>query len=207
MDDLRFDMEVISRWEPTGLIDGLPIWEKEELATLYDNTIRIILSNKVISKLPKNINLLLEECSMPVIRRLYRRVGPNFNLDNLLSKLLDDIVKNETSLMMEATIESNPIVSFCIEFADNYSDELSTAKELTKEEYTEQVDKVLKYVRDVLLNDSMVANVDKSNDEWEIKLSDKTKSTQTTRFWNQKMAKDLLIFSLSEINKGLAVDK
>lgn len=207
MNNSEIDMEVISRWEPTGLIDGLPIWEKEELATLYDNTIRIILSNNVIKKLPKNINILLEECSMPVIRRLYRRIGPNFNLDNLLSKLLEEVVKNEKDLMTEVTIESNPIVSFCIEFADNYSDELSTTKELTKEEYTEQIDKVLKYVREVLLNDEMVSNVDKSNEEWEIKLSDKKKATQTTRFWNQKMAKDLLIFSLSEINKGLAVDK
>lgn len=207
MNDLGIDMEVISRWEPTGLIDGLPIWEKEELATLYDNAIRIILSNKVITKLPKNINVLLEECTMPVIRRLYRRIGPNFNLDNLLSELLESIVKNETNLMTEITIENNPIVSFCIDFADNYSDEFSTSKELTKEEYTEQVDKILRYVRDVLLNDKMVSNVDKSDDEWEIKLSDKTKSTQTTRFWNQKIAKDLLIFSLSEINKGLAVDK
>ena len=34
MSEINLDMEVISRWEPTGLIDGLPIWEKEELATL-----------------------------------------------------------------------------------------------------------------------------------------------------------------------------
>ena len=207
MNDSGIDMEVISRWEPTGLIDGLPIWEKEELATLYDNTIRIILSNKVITKLPRNINLLLEECSMPVIRRLYRRIGPNFNLDNLLSELLDKIIKNETSLMEDITIEFNPIVSFCVDFADNYSDEFSESKELSKEDYTEQVDNVLKYVREVLLNEEMVSNVDKSNPEWVINLSDKTKSSQTTRFWNQKMAKDLFIFSLSEINKGVAVDK
>jgi hypothetical protein len=207
MSDSGFDMEVISRWEPTGLIDGLPIWEKEELAILYDNTIKLILSNKVISKLPKNVSLLLEECSMPVIRRLYRRIGPNFNLENLLSELLESVIKNESELVLEPTIEFNPIVNFCIDFADNYSDELTSSSELTKEEYTQQVDKVLNYVRKVLLNDGMVSNVDKSDEEWVLKLSDKTKSVQSTRFWNQKMAKDLLIFSLSEINKGLAVDK
>lgn len=203
MSEINLDMEVISRWEPTGLIDGLPIWEKEELATLYDNTVRIILSNVVINKLPKDDFNLLEECSMPIIRRLYRRVGPNFDLENLLSLLLEKIVENKEFLLSKATPESNPIVDFAVEFSDNYEDELTSKKQLTKEEYTEQVDKMLKYVRQVLLNDNMVTNVDKSEEEWLLKISDKKKSQTSTRFWNQKIGKELFIFSLSDINKGL----
>jgi len=203
MSEINLDMEVISRWEPTGLIDGLPIWEKEELATLYDNTVRIILSNVVISKLPKDDFNLLEECSMPIIRRLYRRVGPNFDLENLLSLLLEKIVENKEFLLSKATPESNPIVDFAVEFSDNYEDESTSKKQLTKEEYTEQVDKMLKYVRQVLLNDNMVTNVDKSEEEWLLKISDKKKSQTSTRFWNQKIGKELFIFSLSDINKGL----
>ena len=198
MSEINLDMEVISRWEPTGLIDGLPIWEKEELATLYDNTVRIILSNVVISKLPKDDFNLLEECSMPIIRRLYRRVGPNFDLENLLSLLLEKIVENKEFLLSKATPESNPIVDFAVEFSDNYEDESTSKKQLTKEEYTEQVDKMLKYVRQVLLNDNMVTNVDKSEEEWLLKISDKKKSQTSTRFWNQKIGKDSfgLVFSL-----------
>lgn len=203
MSEINLDMEVISRWEPTGLIDGLPIWEKEELATLYDNTVRIILSNVVINKLPKDDFNLLEECSMPIIRRLYRRVGPNFDLENLLSLLLEKIVENKEFLLSKATPESNPIVDFAVEFSDNYEDESTSKKQLTKEEYTEQVDKMLKYVRQVLLNDNMVTNVDKSEEEWLLKISDKKKSQTSTRFWNQKIGKELFIFSLSDINKGL----
>jgi len=203
MSEINLDMEVISRWEPTGLIDGLPIWEKEELATLYDNTIRIILSSVVINKLPKDDFNLLEECSMPIIRRLYRRVGPNFDLENLLSLLLEKIIENKEFLLSKVTPESNPIVNFAVEFSDNYEDESTSKKQLTKEEYTEQVDKMLKYVRQVLLNDNMVINVDKSEDEWMLKISDKKKSQTSTRFWNQKVGKELFIFSLSDINKGL----
>ncbi len=207
MNDLDIDMDVIYRWEPTGLLEGLPIWEKEELAILYDNTVKIILSNTVINKLPRNISDLLDECSMPVIRRLYRRVGPNFNLDNLLSKLLEEISKNKSHLMVEPTIELNPIVDFCINFADDYSDEKSVKNILSDEEYTEQVDKLLIYLKQVLLSDKMVKNVDKTEKEWVLNFSDKTKSVQSVRFWNQKTAKDLFIFSLSDINKGSAVDK
>jgi hypothetical protein len=207
MSDLNIDMDVIYRWEPTGLLEGLPVWEKEELATLYDNTVRIILSNTVINKLPRNISDLLDECSMPIIRRLYRRVGPNFDLDNLLSKLLEEISKNETNLMVEPSIELNPIVDFCISFADDYSDEKSVKNVLSDEEYTEKVDKILNYLRKVLLSDKMVKNVDKSDNEWVLNFSDKTKSIQSVRFWNQKTAKDLFIYSLSDVNKVSAVDK
>ena len=53
----------------------------------------------------------------------------------------------------------------------------------------------------------MVKNVDKSDNEWVLNFSDKTKSIQSVRFWNQKTAKDLFIYSLSDVNKVSAVDK
>ena len=37
-------LEVVQRWEHTGLLYGLPLYEKQELAPLYDNVARIIVS-------------------------------------------------------------------------------------------------------------------------------------------------------------------
>lgn len=203
MSDINIDMEVISRWEPTGLIDGLPIWEKEELAILFDNTIRLILSGTTIKKVPKEVLELLEECSMPILRRLYRRVGVNFVLEEMLSKLLEEIESKKEYLSQEATVENNPIVDFCVDFADNYTDGSTSKNVLTDEEYQLKVDKMLKYLREVLLNNNLVTNVDKSEMEWKVNISDKKKSVSSTRFWNQKVAKELFVFSLSDINKGV----
>ena len=82
-------LNVIQRWEPTGLLDGLPPIQKTELAQVYDNATRIMLSDKSIKKIPKNIFDNYENTLIPICRRLYRRVGPNFNLEVMMGELLE----------------------------------------------------------------------------------------------------------------------
>jgi hypothetical protein len=201
--EVQIDMEVISRWESMGMLEGLPLWEKEELAILFDNTVRLTLSKKTVDRIPQNVYDRFTDVNLPIVRRLYRRIGPHFSLDRMLSEMIESVDKKMDYLSGEVTPESNPIVDFCIEFADNYEDEISSKKQLTNEEYTERVDNMLEYVRQVLLSDKMVTNVDKTSERWELKLSDTKKPQHTIRFWNQKTAKELLQFTLSDINKGL----
>jgi hypothetical protein len=172
MSEVNIDMEVIARWEPTGFIDGLPVWEKEELAIIYDNSIRLILSDRFMGRLPKEDFELFETCLMPVIRRLYRRIGGNFKLEHMMGQLLGEIKESKDYLKSQPTPEDNPIVSFSVQFADNYEDELTSRQQLTNEEYEQEVDKMLKYLRQVLLNEKMVTNVDKNENEWVIGFND-----------------------------------
>ena len=201
--EIPIDMEVISRWEAMVMLEGLPLWEKEELAILYDNTVKLTLSRRSTDKIPQTIFDKFTDVNLPIVRRLYRRIGPHFDIENMMVNLLEEVNSKIDYLHSDVTPEDNPIVKFCIEFADNYEDEISSKEQLTKEEYTEQVDKLLRYLRDVLLSDKMVTNVDKTNSKWVLKSSDTIKPTHTTRFWNQKTGGELLRFSLSDINKGL----
>ena len=198
-------LNVIQRWEPTGLLDGLPPIQKTELAQVYDNATRIMLSDKSIKKIPKNIFDNYENTLIPICRRLYKRVGPNFNLEVMMGELLevhhkkgDNIFKPNPKKPAE-----NPIVSFCVDFADGYKDELTDKTTLTKEEYETKIKEVLDITKNVLLNESMVSYVNKNDDGYKMELSKAKKNIQQTRFWNQSVAKSFLESTLSEINKGL----
>lgn len=197
----EIDFDVIARWEAMGLLGNLPLWEKEELAIIYDNMVKIILADKTIKSLPNDVNDLLNTVNFPIVRRLYRRVGPFFDIETMLAKLLDEIDGNLSYLKKEATPEDNPVVSFCINFADNYEDEKTLNKQITKEEYTERVDVILRTLRDILLNDNMVVNAEKEESGWSLNLSDNKKTFNYTKFWNQKMGARFLSQSLSDLNK------
>lgn len=195
------DFDVIARWEAMGLLGNLPLWEKEELAIIYDNMVKIILADKTIKSLPNDVNDLLNTVNFPIVRRLYRRVGPFFDIETMLAKLLDEIDGNLSYLKKEATPEDNPVVSFCVNFADNYEDEKTLSKQITKEEYTERVDVILQTLRDILLNDNMVVNAEKEKSGWSLNLSENKKTFNYTKFWNQKMGARFLSQSLSDLNK------
>lgn len=195
------DTNVIERWDSLGLLEGLPIWEKEELAQIYDNATRLLLSDKV----GKNVFETYSDVYIPICRRLYRRVGINFNIETMMSKLLEEVNKvNPESLKFDKKIpEKNPIIEFCINFADSYEDEVTNINQLTKEEYESKVEKLLLTLKEVLLCEKMVSFVNRENSEWEIKHSEVKKSTQQVRYWNQKIGKQLLTSVLSDINKGI----
>lgn len=195
------DYEVISRWESLGMLDNLPLWEKEELALLYDNTVRLVLSDNAISKIPDHIDDVFNTVNLPIVRRLYRRVGPHFDLSEMLGKLLEEVQKNLDYLKSEPTPEGNPIIEFCKTFADNYEDEKTLSKKLTKEEYAIEVDNILLKLKQILLNNKLVSNVNKVDNDWALNLSDNLKSEHNTRFWNQKIAYNFLTQSLSDLNK------
>ena len=195
MDNIDDVLNVVERWGTLGLLDGLPILDKTELAQIYDNATRLMLSTVAIKKIPKNISNIYDEVYIPICRRLYKRLGPNFNLDTMMSQLLEVVNKGGKDIFKvdSENPTDNPIVDFCVDFADGYEDE----------EYQEKINKVLDITKSVLLNESLVSYVNNSNGEYKIELSKAKKNTQQTRFWNQSVAKSFVNSTLSEINKGL----
>lgn len=195
------NVNVIERWESLGLLEGLPIWEKEELAQIYDNATRLMLAGKV----EKNVFENYSDVYIPVCRRLYRRVGINFDIELMMSKLLEEIIKiGPEGLKFDKKFpENNPVIEFCINFADSYEDDITNINQPTKEEYETKIENLLVFLKKVLLDEKMVSFVNRENSEWEIKHSEAKKSTQQVRYWNQKIGKQLLTSVLSDINKGI----
>ena len=199
-------LNVLGRWEPTGLLTNLPTWEKEELALLYDNVTRVMLH--MGQDLETDVYDILGNVTLPTTRRLYRRVGINFNINNMMVELVKGVNKNKTELSKQPYKDEdknliNPIVDFCVEFADQYEDDETTSKTFTKEQYVERVDNILSIMRKVLLSEDMVSFVDRSNDDWVISYSDTKKSASQTRIWNQKRAVETLHGILNETNQGM----
>ena len=199
-------LDILGRWENTGLLTGLPPWEKEELALLYDNVTRVMLSKA--GTIDEDVYETLSDVTLPSTRRLYRRVGINFDINIMVDDLLDKVIKNHDKIISTPIKDehgniSNPIVDFCIEFADTYEDDDIKRKTFTKEQYVERVDKVLEMLRTVLLSDEMVSFVDRSDGDWKIMYSDTKKSPLQTRMWNQKRAVETLHGVLNETNQGV----
>ena len=96
-------LNIVQRWEPLGLLKGLPIIEKTELAQIYDNATKLMLSETSIKNIPNNIFEIYEDVYLPVCRRLYKRVGPNFNLGSMMGELLEEVNKKGKSI-----VEANP---------------------------------------------------------------------------------------------------
>lgn len=193
---------VIQRWESLGLLDGLPILEKSELAQIYDNATRLLLSNLAIRKIPKKVSDLLDEIFIPICRRLYKRVGPNFDLDNMMSELLESVNTNINSILEPKSENQlkDSIVEFCVDFSDNYTDDVTTSSMLSDDEYEESVNVLLETLKTILLNDRMVSRLE-SDGEYELKFVNNVKPKSVTRFWNQSITKQVMEIGLSNINK------
>jgi hypothetical protein len=196
-------LEIVNRWEPLGFLDGLPLQEKEELAQLYDTTTRVFLSKIHEKTIDNNLTEVITDIMYPTLRRLYRRVGLNINIHTLLSKLIKDVNNDIEKLMEPVTKEGNPIIDFCINFADTYEDEYSISKMMSKEDYETNIDKILNTLREILLNNDLISYVEKNpNKGWVLNKSEHKKSINQTRFWNQQKAIDFLKITISEINKN-----
>jgi len=202
IDDL---INVVQRWESLGLLDGLPVLQKTELAQIFDNATRLMLSDRAIRKIPNKVSEMYDNFYIPVCRRLYKRVGPNFNLETMMGNLLEAIDKGGDNILKSdpELPANNPVVDFCVDFSDGYEDELTNKNTLTNEEYEDKLNSVITTIKEVLLNDAMVSYVDRKEGKYKIELSKAKKSIQQTRFWNQSVAKNFLNSVLSEINKGL----
>lgn len=203
-EELNDVLNVVQRWESLGLLEGLPIQEKVELAQIYDNATRLLLSEISLKKIPKKISDTMDEVFMPICRRLYKRVGPNFDLENMMGNLLLSVDENFENLSKfdPNHPEKNPIIDFCVNFADTYEDETINKNVLTDEEYTLKVKKLLLVMEEILLNENIVSYINKDNGEYQINLAKNKRTTQQTRFWNQSSAKNFLNSVLSEINKN-----
>lgn len=197
-------LEVVQRWENTGLLYGLPLYEKQELAPIYDNVARISLSKFENGEVSRKLSDLMDSVMYPICRRLYRRVGTDFNIEKMVTNLINKVVEHKDTLeqpVIDKTV--NPIVEFCVEFADTYEDEIINKKQFNNEEYVERIDKILDTVRQILLNKEMVSFVDRTNNDWKLMLSDSKKSPKQTRYWNQKIAQEVLSSTLRDTNKGI----
>lgn len=194
-------LNVVQRWESLGLLEGLPLQERVELAQIYDNATRLMLSELSLKRIPKKVSEILDETYIPICRRLYRRVGPNFDLENMMGELLESV--NETKFEESDEPNKNPIIDFCINFADNYEDSETSKNLLSEEEYKDKINLLLVKLKEILLNDKMVSYVDKTEDDYVLNIGKQEKTKQQTRFWNQSVAKNLFNSFLSEINKGL----
>lgn len=198
-------LNVVERWEPLGLLEGLPIQEKTELAQIYDNATRLLISERAVKKIPEDIMEIYDNLYIPICRRLYKRVGPYFDLENMMSQLLGVVNKKGKKILEVKPNEpaSNPVVDFCVDFADTYEDELTNKNTLTEEEYKTKIESMVSILKEILLNDSVVSYVGKEGDEHKLNLVESKRTKEQTRFWNQSVAKNFLNSYLSEINKGL----
>lgn len=203
-EDTEDVINVVQRWESLGLLEGLPIYEKVELAQIYDNATRLLLLGFTLKKVPKKISDTMDELFIPICRRLYKRVGPNFDLEKMMGDLLE-VVNEKIDVIFESdpqSPEKNPVVDFCVNFADTYEDELTNKNVLTDFEYETKITNLLSKVREILVNQKLVSYVDKKDGEYYLNFSKTQKTKQQTRFWNQSVAKQLIDSVLSEINKG-----
>jgi hypothetical protein len=200
LDDL---VNVVQRWESLGLLEGLPIQEKVELAQIYDNATRLALSEIKLRRVPKNVSDLMDEIFIPICRRLYKRVGTNFDITTMMSDLLESINNNVADLTKNnPNSVEDPIVKFCIDFADNYQDEITNVNSLTDEEYRKKVEVLLETMRSILLNDEYINNVEEDGDNFKLIQSSTKKTKNQVRYNNQYVAKNYLSGVLSGINKG-----
>lgn len=195
-------LDIVTRWENTGLLYGLPLHEKQELAPIFDNVSRMALSLTDKNKISMKTLEKLEDTMFPICRRLYRRVGFDFDIERMMDSLIKEIETKDFSEVIGED-KKNPIVNFCINFADTYEDEVISKKQFSDKEYTERVDKALGILRQILLNKDMVSFVDRTNSDWKVMLSDAKKSPKQTRYWNQNVSKEFLTAILSDTNKGI----
>ena len=197
-------INVVQRWEPLGLLEGLPIQEKVELAQIYDNATRLLLAELTLKRVPRKVSDTMDELFIPICRRLYKRVGPNFDLENMMSKLLESVVRDLDTIFKSnpKEPEKNPVVEFCVNFADTYEDDLTNKNTLNDEEYKKKIGELLSNISDILLNERIVSYVSNEDGGYKLNFSGVQKNKQQTRFWNQSVAKQLFDSVLSDINKG-----
>ena len=201
--------DCVSRWSATGLLYNLPLHEKQELAPIFDNVSRLALSLTEKNKISIQTLEKLEDTMFPICRRLYRRVGFDFDIERMVDSLIKEIENIGTKFAHKnfswevGEDKKNPIVNFCINFADTYEDEVISKKQFSDKEYTERVDKALDILRQILLNKEMVSFVDRTNSDWRVMLSDAKKSPKQTRYWNQNVSKEFLTAILSDSNRGI----
>jgi|32_taG_2_1085360.scaffolds.fasta_scaffold00163_41 hypothetical protein len=207
---MEVNSKSIERWGSMGLLEGLPIWEKNELALILDNATKVVIDQIERKSLNDDFLDVYDTVYIPICRRLYRRVGPRFDVIKMMDKLFEELSNNFKTLKADIESERNeklsqkdPVVNFCINFSDSYEDEETLKSLLSTEDYENKVDLILQRVRDVLLNNRNVLSFKKNDVDWDIKLSEEERSIAHVRFWNQKMSNTFLLQALSDINKGI----
>ena len=169
----------------------------------FDVVTKLIMHKSQEKNLNPEIIDMCENTLYPISRRLYRRVGSNFHIENFIDVLIEKVSENLEELKKEVTPENNPIIGFCVEFSDTYKDQMTEVDRFTDEQYNERVNKTVEYVKGILLSKRMISHVNRDNEEWEMKYSEGKKSDHQTRVWNQKVGLTLLDTVLRDTNKGI----
>jgi len=193
--------EKVEKWGSLGLLDGLPYYEKEQLSEIYDVATRVLLY-KTEDNVDSDTMDILTDVFYPTLRRLYRRNGVNFDLETMVGRIIDEVRVKKDHLKTPPTPEGNPILTFCILFADTYEDNITNIKRLTNDEYAIEIIKVLTTLKDILTSPKLISYVNKEGEDISFKFSDAKKSSVETRFWNQKVGLQFLESQIKELNKG-----
>ena len=77
----------------------------------------MVLSKKSLNNIPESTFETYNGVIFPILRRLYRRVGSNFDIENMVTVLLEKVEKNKEELDKPVTKDNNTIVDFCVYFA------------------------------------------------------------------------------------------
>jgi hypothetical protein len=193
--------ESIERWGSLGLLDGLPNYEREELSQVYDISTKLLLFHT--KNEPETLVDVLTDVFYPIIRRLYRRYGVNFDVEVMVPRLIGT-VKEEISYIRGPIIDGvNPILEFCIIFADTYEDDYTKKGQFSDEMYEKRVDDMLKTIREILLHKEVISYVDRDNNNWGVKVSQTKKTPTETRYINQKTAMVFMEGVIKDTNKGI----
>jgi hypothetical protein len=127
----------------------------------------------------------------------------NINVENFVSTLINR-VKEEISYIKGPIVGGiNPILEFCIRFADTYEDEICKNSQFGDEEYEKRVENMLKTMKEILLNKEIISYVNRDNNIWDMKISEHKKSPTETRYWNQKTAMVFMEGVIKDTNKGI----
>ena len=174
--------KVVERWEITGLLEGLPMANKIGLATLYDDITRMLLNSDLSeSELDK-----LTTFSLMAIKKLYKRVGDNFDLVTFYEKAKIYLIGNPKPIDKDNILE----------FINTYEDDVISKSKLSDEEYSYRINSVVRAINDILLEKNPVSHI--SDDGF--KYADIEMNNQQLRYWNRRKAIELFTTLLSQID-------
>lgn len=69
---MEINSESIERWGSIGLLEGLPIWEKNELALILDNATKILLDQIKRKSLSDEFLDIYDNVYIPICRSTLR---------------------------------------------------------------------------------------------------------------------------------------
>ena len=109
--------EIITRWQESGLLDGLTNEQKVILAPLYDSMAKHIISLNIINKDYGQRNI--ETVIFPIMYRVIKKGGTIQEITTLYQNVVDFFNENE-NIEVESFYNVDVEVELCALFVENY---------------------------------------------------------------------------------------